>query len=226
MLNTFKLFNNLSESMEPASARVITEAIGELYEELRNSVTKAEFHELKEIVRDLAEAQKRTELRVEELAEAQKRTEAELHELVKDHKVTRTMLGGLSDAVGYGLEDMAILGLPPYLEKKHGIKVTGELERRFMEYPDGRHDELNIVGEGVRAGETITICGEAKTRLAKKHVVDFLRVINRLERRKMIKGNPFLFMVTYTAVPDVEQYAIEQGLAVIPSYKVRQGGLL
>jgi len=266
MLNTFKLYSNLSESMEPASAKAITEAIGELYEELKNSVTKTEFGELREIVRDLAEAQKRTEIRVEELAEAQKRTEirveelaeaqkrtekrveelaeaqkrtekrveelaeaqkrteAELHELVKDHKVTRTMLGGVSDAVGYGLEDMAILGLPSYLEKKHGIRVAGELERRFVEYPDGRHDELNIIGEGVRAGETITICGEAKTRLAKKHVTDFLKVIERLERQKMIKGKPFLFMVFYSVVPEVERYAIEHDLTVIPSYKVRHGG--
>ncbi len=54
------------------------------------SVTKTEFNELKEIVRDLgktvaelAEAQKRTEARVEELAEAQKRTEQRLEAFEK-----------------------------------------------------------------------------------------------------------------------------------------------
>ena len=43
--------------------------------ELRRLVLTDELLELPAIVRDLAEAQKCTELRVEELAEAQKRTE-------------------------------------------------------------------------------------------------------------------------------------------------------
>jgi len=210
--------------MEPASARAITEAIGELYEELKNSVTKTEFNELKEIVRELAEAQKRTEIKVEELAEAQKRTEAELRVLVGDHRDTRKMLGGVSDAVGYGLENMAILNLPPYLRENYNITVSGELDRRFVEYPDGRHDELNIIGEGVRNGETITICGEAKTRLSKKHVTDFLKITERVSSRGIMAGRPFLFMVTHSAVPDVVRFAEAHGLAVIPSHKVWRGG--
>lgn len=53
--------------MDPIAAEKIVDVIGAVYEELRNSVTKVEFNELKEIVKDLAEAQKRTELRLEEL---------------------------------------------------------------------------------------------------------------------------------------------------------------
>jgi len=60
----------------------IKNALLDLVEEMDNSVKKEDFNELKAIVAELAEAQKRTEerldtlsLRMEELAEAQKRTE-------------------------------------------------------------------------------------------------------------------------------------------------------
>ncbi|MDW8227167.1 MAG: hypothetical protein RMJ60_05155 [Anaerolineales bacterium] len=53
----------------------------EWQEELRRLVLTREVLELPEIVRELAEAQKRTEQRVEELAEAQKRSEERLTRL-------------------------------------------------------------------------------------------------------------------------------------------------
>jgi len=74
-------------------------------------VTKSDFHELKLIVRDLAEAQTRTEARldslahkVELLAEAQAKTEVELRKLARSQQQMQQQLGGLSDAVGYGIE--------------------------------------------------------------------------------------------------------------------------
>jgi uncharacterized phage infection (PIP) family protein YhgE len=53
-----------------------------MYAELCETVTRSDFNELKEVVSELAQAQKRTEQRVEELAEAQKRTEARLDSLI------------------------------------------------------------------------------------------------------------------------------------------------
>ncbi len=83
MINTLKIFNELKQTMDPTAAEKIVDVIGSVYEELKNSVTKTEFNELKEIVRDLAEAQKRTEIRVEELAVAQKNTEIRLEKLTE-----------------------------------------------------------------------------------------------------------------------------------------------
>jgi hypothetical protein len=81
-------------------------------------VTREEFDDLKQVVRELAqaqtrteqrldrlaekieelaEAQKRTEARVEELAEAQKRTEARVEELAEAQKKTEVMLARLTD---------------------------------------------------------------------------------------------------------------------------------
>ena len=55
MLNTFKIYNQLKENMEPAAAEAIVDALGTVFEELQNSVTKTEFNELKDIVKQQAE---------------------------------------------------------------------------------------------------------------------------------------------------------------------------
>ncbi len=80
----------------------LRDALLSLFEEVeRNreeSVSKREFNELKDIVRDLAEAQKRTEKHLEELAEAQKRTEMRLEELAEAQKLTEIRLEELAEA--------------------------------------------------------------------------------------------------------------------------------
>ncbi len=62
------------------------------------SVTKREFNELKEIVAELAEAQKKTEQRIGELAEAQKKTEQRLDELAEAQKKTEQRVNELAEA--------------------------------------------------------------------------------------------------------------------------------
>jgi hypothetical protein len=61
-------------------------------------VTKEDFSELKNIVKDLASAQKRTEIKVEELAEAQKRTEVKVEELAEAQKRTEVKVEELAEA--------------------------------------------------------------------------------------------------------------------------------
>ena len=68
--------------------------------DLANELVKAgDFAELKQVVKELAEAQKRTEQRIEELAEAQKRTEQRLEELAEAQKRTEERVGGLERAL-------------------------------------------------------------------------------------------------------------------------------
>lgn len=62
------------------------EAILPFVEEIEESPCKSDFDELEGIVKELAEVQKRTELRVEELAAAQKHTEREVVTLTKTVK--------------------------------------------------------------------------------------------------------------------------------------------
>ena len=75
-------------------------------EEIADTVKKADFDELKAIVADLAEAQKRTEQRVAELAEAQKKAEERLtrleitvQELIEAHKKAEERLTRLEVTV-------------------------------------------------------------------------------------------------------------------------------
>ena len=64
-------------------------------------VKKEDFTELKNVVFDLAEAQKRTEIKVEELAEAQKRTEIKVEELANAQKNTELALKDLARTVEF-----------------------------------------------------------------------------------------------------------------------------
>ncbi|MBF0101932.1 MAG: DUF3782 domain-containing protein, partial [Desulfobacterales bacterium] len=85
MLNTTIIFEELKDTMSEPAALKIANVLARVYQELLNTVTKTEFNEFKTefneltaTVKELAEAQKRTEVRVEELAEAQKRTEIKM----------------------------------------------------------------------------------------------------------------------------------------------------
>ncbi len=113
MINTMKMYEELSETMDSKSAKKIVEMMSYMYEEIQNTVTKTEFNELKDIVKDLsikvgelttgqkalAEAQKRTEDKVTELAEAQKRTEDKVTELAEAQKRTEDKVTELAETL-------------------------------------------------------------------------------------------------------------------------------
>jgi DNA repair exonuclease SbcCD ATPase subunit len=69
----------IMKAFKKKQAEILLEVV-----EMVDDVVKAkDFNELKEIVRELAEAQKNTEQRINELAEAQKRTEQRVNELAE-----------------------------------------------------------------------------------------------------------------------------------------------
>jgi len=69
MINTLKIFNDLKQTMDPSAAEKIVEVIGSVYEELKNSVTKTEFNELKEVVRELAGSVNALTIRMDQLTQ-------------------------------------------------------------------------------------------------------------------------------------------------------------
>ncbi len=177
-----------------------------------------------ERVNELAEAQRRTEERisrlevtVEELAQAQKRTEQELQLLIAEHRKTREQVGGLSITVGYRLEDEAFKALPRLLERDYGIKVEGRLRRKFLRDNRGDYLEVNIIGEGRRNGERVTIVGEEKSQLSRREVDRFIR--RKLKRLEGVLEGIFPVLVTYMiSEPRVEEYVREKGIALYYSY--------
>jgi hypothetical protein len=97
-VNTFRIYEQFSTSLGEDAARALASVLGDMFEELRNTVTKDDFADLKAVVADLAEAQKRTEQRVEELAGAQKRTEQRVEELAEAQKRTEQRVEELAEA--------------------------------------------------------------------------------------------------------------------------------
>ena len=170
-------------------------------------------------VEELAEAQKRTEARVEELAEAQKKTEEILQGVLKEQKNMKKEIGGLSATVGYTLENRAISRLPKILEKDFGIRID-LLDRRFIEYPDGQEEEINIYGEGRSNGDLIYIIGESRSRLGKKDVDKFFKRLGRLST--FFRGKIIPVLVTHLVRPKVERYAMEkiEGLLIYKSFQL------
>jgi len=103
-MNTHRIYEDLRSSLGEEAARSLAHTLGPMFEELGNTVTKAEFRDLIETVGRLADAQERTELRVAELAEgqaglvaAQTRTEAQVAELTKAQTRTEARVAELAE---------------------------------------------------------------------------------------------------------------------------------
>jgi len=215
--------------------RIIDERIRDVH------VTKEDFSELKAIVRDIAEVQKRTEIKVEELAEVQNRTELRLGELsdaqnrtelrlgelagaqirtevaveklARGLEATRMELGGLSRSVGYSLENEAYRQLPRYLAETHGIEVADRMVRMEL---DG--EEINIFARGRKEGKEIYIVGEAELKLSS---VGKLRQLQKKVSlvRKHYGGECVALMITHFARPQILTAAKDKGIIIVQSFE-------
>lgn len=136
--------NRLLEGFPEKQADLLAHVVIEAHDDL---VNQADFHALTGVVRDLADAQKdladaqrKTEKRVEELTEAQKRTEETLTDVVKtQHK----MLIRLDRLDGHMLEDKVAKNLPAFLGRE--FRKCRVLDRaEFVESLEGRLAEAEL----------------------------------------------------------------------------------
>jgi len=199
--------------------------------------TREDFSELKSIVKELAQAQGRTEKRLEglaqsqqELAQAQGRTEKRLEglaqsqqELAQAQKRTEKELrnlarqvGGLSDRLGGSLEDLSYDVLHACIEKYHRIEVD-DLGRDFIRV-DGKEVEVNIFGKGkkIKTGEEVTIIGEVKSNITLKEVNRFLSLLKKVSPE--IEEELFTLMFGFRIHLDARQKAKEEGVHLFVSY--------
>ncbi len=198
MTNT-ELRHRLEAVFTPPQVEVLADWVEEYQ---RNLVKAGDFNELKEIVRDLAEeqrnlaeAQRRTEGKVEELAEAQRRTEGKVEELVAAQRQTEIQLkelaasmqrladaqtgvrqdlngvsrsledfrrqeGANAQTLGYLLENEAYRNLPQWLERQHGIEVTGRMIRQVV-----GEEEIDLLVEARQGADEVLLVGESKSRV-------------------------------------------------------------
>lgn len=194
----------LSRHFPPDQASVLAEVIEEAHTEL---VKTGDFNELKEIVRDLAEAQKRTE---EELAT--------LTGVVRE---TNRELGGLGRSFAYALENEAYRNLPRVLEARFGIVLTEKMVRTEV----GR-EEVNLLGRGTREGRNLWIVGETKARVdlrtGRKGDLD---LFGQLERKVAAVREAYgevevvRLILTHFATRDFLAEAERRGVLVIQSFE-------
>lgn len=215
----------VASTMDSELYKTVITIVDERIKEIK--VTRKDFDDLKSVVGELAEAQKRTEIKVEELAEAQRASEARLGrlevvvgELAEAQKRTEVTLQGLTKEVGalsrnfgFGLEDIGHVVLPGYLKRHYKIDM-GEFERKFFEV-NGKLVEINLFAEGRIKKEKVTILGEVKSRIYEREIKKFKRDLSRV--LPLIEGRVFKLMFGYLIHPSASKIAND--IKLIASYQ-------
>ena len=201
------------DAVPPELKDIFLTLVEELERNRQETVTKREFNELKQVVKELAEAQKRTEQRLNELAEAQKRTEEEIRKLTGSLKRTREEVGGLSRTVAYALENEAYRRLPPFLKERHGIEILDRMIRAEI-----RGEEMNLFARARKDGQEIVLLGEAVLRL------DDLSKLRKVKKKVKLASEEFHqeivpIIVTHFARKKVFEKAREAGFLVVQSFE-------
>ena len=114
MVSVPEIRSRLQPVFTEPQADLLANVLVETHAEL---VTRGDFHRLISTVRELADAQKRTEHRVEQLAESQLEMQHAITGLTRQVGDLAKQVGGLSNAVGANLEDFARELVPELLEK-------------------------------------------------------------------------------------------------------------
>jgi len=108
-MNTYRIYEDLRSSLGDEAAKSLAHTLGPMFEELGNTVTKAEFRSLDATVARLAEAQERTEAQVAALTQAQGRTEAQVAALTQAQGRTEAQVAALTRAQEHTEETVAQL---------------------------------------------------------------------------------------------------------------------
>lgn len=202
------------DTVDPDLRQVLYSILEEIERQSQERVTKIEFRELKDVIQNLAQAQTRTEARLDtlsqrmdELAQAQAKTEIEVRKLAKSHQQLQKQVGGLSDSVGYGIEDRLMPFIPEYARLEFGLEVD-YLDRRNVEYPSGKYDEVNILASGRINGDTAHLIAECKAKPGKKDADNFAKMLERLT--DVLDGRFFPLLIGYTFAPEVERYIAQK----------------
>lgn len=190
-------------------------------------VTKEDFSELKSIVKDLAEAQKRTEIKVEalaatvkELVVSQKEMQAAITALAIGQKEIRAEVGGLSRSMSYAFENETYRLLPAVLQEKYGLHVHKKIVRAEI---GGK--EVNLFCRAERNGEQVLIVGESKLRLDESRLLKKQEVFAELEEKVKAVRSEYgeteivKVLVTHFATKGFITKAEEKGVIVVQSHE-------
>jgi len=194
--------------------------------------TSEEFARVWQSIQELTEAQKKAEERisalevaVRELTEAQKRTEEEIARLAKRMEAfevrlekVEDRLEGISNSVGYSLENRAYKALPALLEERYGLAVKDRLIRRYFRI--GRKDiQINIYGKAQKNAKEVLILGECKVRPSRKEIFRFEKYASKIIEKEGFSES-FLVLVAHDFLPQIEKLLKERNIAYFWSYEL------
>ena len=212
MVSLTEIRNRLQPAFTPDQAELIASLHVEMHDQL---VTPHDFAELRGVVERLAdsqqvlaEAQQRTEVRVEQLAEAQRRTEQRVEELAEaqrrtEHAVTELatnvnkleysmkdlakQVGGLAATAGGNLEAYASERIPEVLAERFGFVMESCGSESIV--VNGKTYEFDAILRGTIAGRPVVVLCEVKTNISESEVRGFLRIADRV-RPAIVQATP------------------------------------
>ncbi len=165
----------------------------------------------------LAEEQRKLAAEVRALAEEQRKLAAQVRALAEHQKMLHERVEGLSNTVGYTLENRAYLALPHLLAQRYDVQVLSDLRRQYVRVGD-KTRQVNIYGLGQREGQKLIIVGEAKVRPSRKEIRRFRRLCQQLSEQE---GLPVLpVFVAHDFSPEIEQELKAQDIIPIWSYDI------
>ena len=211
---------NLAKVQQETTADVRQLAVGhqQLTAEVRQLAVgqqqlTAEQQQLTVEVRQLATGHQQLTTTVQQLAQAQKETQKSMTELSK-------AVGGLANAFGFSLEEFAAALLPPYLEKHYGIAgVT--LERRYFDLGDGWPQEVDLVGDGQRDGQSVTVLVECRSKVGGSEVRRLADKLNAVAET-LGKAEVVKVIVAMNVHPSAEPAASETGVWIVPYSRINR----
>ena len=201
MYTTSPYYNNIQGKLRIAftdpQSKILAEVITIAYNDL---VKTSDFNELKGIVKELADAQKRTEFSIQQLTSAVNKTNQDL--------------GGLSDSVAYSLENEAYRMLPQYLLQHYQIKISSKMIRTEI-----NEEEINIFGIGTKDGKEILLVGEVALKLL--NTKKFVQLDRKIKVVQKIHNNKEIFklLITHYAKPSIIEKAKRENITVIQSFE-------
>jgi len=234
--------------IQPELKEILWAVLEELERNQQETVTKTEFNELKEIVRELsrstkgllksqdrtdkslkslAESQDRTDKSLKSLAESQNRTDKSLKSLAESQKKTEVAMADL--AKSHKTTRSQIGGL----SKSMAYALENEAFRKLPEYIKTHYQlivtekfvrkyieghEINIFVKAERDGQDVLVVGETVLKL------DDRSKMGQLERNIKIVEELYNLpvvplLITHFARPEILRKANEQGILVIQSFE-------
>ena len=189
-MNTFRIYEDFKESLGEAAAKSLAQTLGTMFEELRNTVTKEDFRNLRESIDGNVS---RLDAAMGRLAEAQARTEEKVSQLAE--RVTELTEG--QTQLTAAQRDMAVALQRLTIRTDSVVGRTFELQFR---------DRLtSYLGRFLRRGKLIAneeLLETIEQFVGAKEVDDFLRA--DAVAKGLVDGNPVYVVVEVSSTGDVE----------------------